>query len=114
MPWPRLWPWPWNFPSSPGPGPGLTLTLTLAHALTTGPGPFTLTLVLTLALTLTPTLSPTQAHEHQLVAKGGTGNHATSGLKFLLLIPWLKVGCNVLLSDVDVVYLRDPFQAQPA
>ena len=102
---------------------------------------------------------PAKAHEHQLVARGGTGNHATSGLKFRLLIPWLKVGCpnpsphprphlppslslslsltlslslslsltptlpltltpwlkvgcNVLLSDVDVVYMRNPFQAQ--
>ena len=55
-----------------------------------------------------------QAHEHQLVARGGTGNHATSGLKFRLLIPWLKVGCNVLLSDVDVVYMRNPFQESPA
>ena len=50
-----------------------------------------------------------KAHEHKLVAKGGTGNHATSGLKFRLLIPWLKAGCHVLLSDVDVVWLQNPF-----
>jgi len=51
----------------------------------------------------------TVAHERKLVARGGTGNHATSGLKFRILVPWLKVGCNVLLSDVDIVYLRNPF-----
>ena len=56
----------------------------------------------------------TLAHEHVLRAKGGgTDGHSTSGLKFRLLVPWLKVGCNVLLSDVDVVYLRDPFQSSP-
>jgi hypothetical protein len=46
-----------------------------------------LTLSLSLSLSLTPTLP-------------------------LTLTPWLKVGCNVLLSDVDVVYMRNPFQAQ--
>ena len=56
----------------------------------------------------------TLAHEHKLVARGGTGNHATSGLKFRLLLPWLKAGCHVLLSDVDVVYLRNPFSVAPA
>ena len=41
---------------------------------------------------------PAKAHEHQLVARGGTGNHATSGLKFRLLIPWLKVGLTRALT----------------
>lgn len=43
---------------------------------------------------------------------GATGNHATSGLKFRVLLPFLKVGANVLLSDVDVAYLRDPLQVR--
>lgn len=32
----------------------------------------------------------TLAHEWKMVARGGTGNHATSGLKFRILVPWLK------------------------
>ncbi|KAJ1637086.1 nucleotide-diphospho-sugar transferase, partial [Pavlovales sp. CCMP2436] len=54
------------------------------------------------------------AFERLVQAAGGqTGNHATSGLKFRILIPFLKVGANVLLSDVDVVYLRNPLQLAP-
>lgn len=40
---------------------------------------------------------------------GDTGNHATSGLKFKVLIDFLSVGCSVLLSDVDVIWLANPF-----
>ena len=40
---------------------------------------------------------------------GSTDNHATSGLKFRVLHEFLSVGASVLLSDVDVVWMRNPF-----
>ncbi|XVE93553.1 hypothetical protein REPUB_Repub01dG0204800 [Reevesia pubescens] len=41
---------------------------------------------------------------------GRTGtNHAVSGLKFRILREFLQLGYSVLLSDVDIVYLRNPF-----
>mmetsp|Transcript_6962 Transcript_6962/g.18932 ORF Transcript_6962/g.18932 Transcript_6962/m.18932 type:complete len:1036 (+) Transcript_6962:119-3226(+) len=40
---------------------------------------------------------------------GDTSNHATSGLKFRILLDFLKVGASVLLSDVDVVFFQSPF-----
>ncbi|CAM8939131.1 unnamed protein product [Rhodiola kirilowii] len=42
------------------------------------------------------------------VAKTG-GNHAVSGLKFRILREFLQLGYSVLLSDVDIVYLQNPF-----
>lgn len=43
-------------------------------------------------------------------AQKGTGdNHAISGLKFHLLREFLVLGYSVLLSDVDIVYLKNPF-----
>ncbi|PRQ27002.1 putative nucleotide-diphospho-sugar transferase [Rosa chinensis] len=42
------------------------------------------------------------------VAKTG-GNHAVSGLKFRILREFLQLGYGVLLSDVDIVYLQNPF-----
>ncbi|KAK2988743.1 hypothetical protein RJ640_021008 [Escallonia rubra] len=42
------------------------------------------------------------------VARGG-GNHAVSGLKFRILREFLQLGYSVLLSDVDIVYLQNPF-----
>ena len=36
---------------------------------------------------------------------GSTDNHATSGLKFKILVDFLSIGCSVLLSDVDVIWL---------
>jgi outer membrane murein-binding lipoprotein Lpp len=42
------------------------------------------------------------------VARDG-GNHAVSGLKFRILREFLQLGYSVLLSDVDIVYLQDPF-----
>lgn len=38
-----------------------------------------------------------------------TGNHATSALKFEILTELLRVGVSVLLSDVDVPVLANPF-----
>ncbi|KAI3973581.1 hypothetical protein MKW92_033307 [Papaver armeniacum] len=35
--------------------------------------------------------------------------HAVSGLKFRVLREFLQLGYSVLLSDVDIVYLQDPF-----
>ena len=40
---------------------------------------------------------------------GSTDNHATSGLKFAILYEFISAGCSVLLSDVDVVWLQNPF-----
>lgn len=37
------------------------------------------------------------------------GNHAVSGLKFNILREFLQLGYSVLLSDVDIVYLQNPF-----
>ncbi|XP_027331693.1 arabinosyltransferase RRA3-like [Abrus precatorius] len=37
------------------------------------------------------------------------GNHAVSGLKFRILREFLLLGYSVLLSDVDIVYLQNPF-----
>ena len=46
----------------------------------------------------------------KLVARGGsTDNHATSGLKFAVLFEFLSAGCSVLLSDVDVLWMQNPF-----
>ncbi|KAL3538946.1 hypothetical protein ACH5RR_002312 [Cinchona calisaya] len=38
------------------------------------------------------------------------GNHAVSGLKFQILREFLQLGYSVLLSDVDIVYLQNPFE----
>lgn len=37
-------------------------------------------------------------------------NHAVSGLKFRILQRFLKLGYAVLLSDVDIIYVQNPFQ----
>lgn len=42
------------------------------------------------------------------VARTGS-NHAVSGLKFRILREFLQLGHSVLLSDVDIVYLQNPF-----
>ncbi|XP_047327531.1 arabinosyltransferase RRA3-like [Impatiens glandulifera] len=42
------------------------------------------------------------------VAKTGS-NHAVSGLKFRILREFLQLGYSVLLSDIDIVYLQNPF-----
>lgn len=36
-------------------------------------------------------------------------NHAVSGLKFKILHRFLSLGYSVLLSDVDIIFLQDPF-----
>lgn len=38
------------------------------------------------------------------------GNHAVSGLKFHILREFLQLGYSILLSDVDIVYLQNPFE----
>jgi hypothetical protein len=43
-----------------------------------------------------------------MVGKSG-GNHAVSGLKFRVLREFLQLGYSVLLSDVDIVFLQNPF-----
>ncbi|RZC49399.1 hypothetical protein C5167_017821 [Papaver somniferum] len=42
------------------------------------------------------------------IARTGS-KHAVSGLKFHVLREFLQLGYSVLLSDVDIVYLQDPF-----
>ncbi|KAA0051671.1 hypothetical protein IC582_007437 [Cucumis melo] len=42
------------------------------------------------------------------VGKEG-GNHQVSALKFRILREFLQLGYSVLLSDVDIVYLQNPF-----
>lgn len=42
------------------------------------------------------------------IARTG-GNHAVSGLKFRILREFLQLGYSVLLSDVDIIYLQNPF-----
>ncbi|KAK9286682.1 hypothetical protein L1049_015083 [Liquidambar formosana] len=42
------------------------------------------------------------------VARTG-GNHAVSGLKFRILREFLQLGYSIILSDVDIVYLQNPF-----
>ncbi|CAA0813328.1 Nucleotide-diphospho-sugar transferase family protein [Striga hermonthica] len=42
------------------------------------------------------------------VGKTG-GNHAVSGLKFRILREFLQLGYSVLLSDIDIVFLQNPF-----
>ncbi|CAA2973073.1 arabinosyltransferase RRA3-like [Olea europaea subsp. europaea] len=37
------------------------------------------------------------------------GNHAVCGLKFRISREFLQLGYSVLLSDVDIVYLQNPF-----
>lgn len=37
-------------------------------------------------------------------------NHAVSGLKFKVLQKFLQLGYSVLLSDVDIVTLQNPFE----
>lgn len=37
------------------------------------------------------------------------GNHEVSGLKFRILREFLQLGYSILLSDVDIVYLQNPF-----
>ncbi|CAO2837596.1 unnamed protein product [Amaranthus hypochondriacus] len=43
-----------------------------------------------------------------VIGKSG-GNHAVSGLKFRILREFLQLGYSVLLSDVDIIYLKNPF-----
>ncbi|XP_062211626.1 arabinosyltransferase RRA3-like [Phragmites australis] len=42
------------------------------------------------------------------IAKTG-GNHAVSGLKFRVLREFLQLGYSILLSDIDIILLRNPF-----
>ncbi|XP_047321831.1 arabinosyltransferase RRA2-like [Impatiens glandulifera] len=48
--------------------------------------------------------------EERVESIGRTGgNHAVSGLKFHILREFLQLGYSVLLSDVDIIYLQNPF-----
>ena len=59
-------------------------------------------------------MMPQRRQVHNYVKKiksrtGSTDNHATSGLKFQILYEFVSAGCAVLLSDVDVMWLQNPF-----
>ena len=41
--------------------------------------------------------------------KDSGSNHAVSAMKFRILKPFLELGYGVLLSDVDIITLRNPF-----
>lgn len=43
------------------------------------------------------------------IARKG-GNHAVSGLKFRVLREFLQLDYSVLLSDIDIVFLQNPFE----
>lgn len=45
------------------------------------------------------------------LSSASTDNHDTSALKFAVLAEILMVGASVLLTDTDVVVMRDPFPA---
>lgn len=47
--------------------------------------------------------------DFQTIAKTG-GNHEVSGLKFRVLREFLQLGYSVLLSDIDIVYVQNPFK----
>ncbi|KAK8518896.1 hypothetical protein V6N13_017838 [Hibiscus sabdariffa] len=48
--------------------------------------------------------------DEEIDSIGRTGiNHAVSGLKFRILREFLQLGYSVLLSDIDILYLRNPF-----
>ena len=38
------------------------------------------------------------------------GSHKISAQKFKYVRDFLAVGCSVLMSDIDVVYLQNPFK----
>ena len=41
--------------------------------------------------------------------KGATGSHKVSALKFTIIKEFVGVGCSVLLTDTDVMYVQNPF-----
>ena len=48
---------------------------------------------------------------HYFKENAAQGNHKVSAQKFSLLKEFVGVGCSVLLTDTDVVYLQNPFGA---
>lgn len=48
---------------------------------------------------------------HYFVPNAAQGNHKVSAQKFSLLKSFVSVGCSVLLTDTDVLYLANPFPA---
>ena len=63
--------------------------------------------------TTPPHTRNTTQHHHQQISKSQkeTGeNHAVSALKFGIIKRFLQLGWAVLLSDLDIAVLQDPFQ----
>ncbi|CAL9193049.1 unnamed protein product [Musa hybrid cultivar] len=54
-----------------------------------------------------PTVIPDES-DNESVGRTG-GNHAVSGLKFRILREFLQLGYSILLLDVDIIYLQNPF-----
>ena len=52
-----------------------------------------------------------QGVPHYFKENAAQGNHKVSAQKFSLLKEFVSVGCSVLLTDTDVVYLQNPFTA---
>ena len=52
-----------------------------------------------------------QGVPHYFKENAAQGNHKVSAQKFSLLKEFVGVGCSVLLTDTDVVYLQNPFGA---
>ncbi|KAH6780024.1 Nucleotide-diphospho-sugar transferase family protein [Perilla frutescens var. hirtella] len=48
-------------------------------------------------------------NKFESIARTGE-SHAVSGLKFRILREFMQMGYSVLLSDVDIVYLQNPFE----
>ena len=51
----------------------------------------------------------TQGVPHYFSPNAAQGNHKVSAQKFSLLRTFVAVGCSVLLTDTDVVYVQNPF-----
>ena len=51
-----------------------------------------------------------RAHPETMLQDKSASNHGISGLKFQFLKQFLLLGYHVLLSDVDIVTLQNPFE----
>mmetsp|Transcript_10601 Transcript_10601/g.38968 ORF Transcript_10601/g.38968 Transcript_10601/m.38968 type:complete len:490 (+) Transcript_10601:269-1738(+) len=65
-------------------------------------------LVVTLDQQLTDTLAK-EGIPHYFRPNSASGNHKVSAQKFGIIKEFVSVGCSVLLTDTDVVYLQNPF-----
>ena len=52
-----------------------------------------------------------QGVPYWFIKNDAQGNHKVSAQKFGIVQGFIRLGCSVLLTDTDVVYMTDPFQA---